>query len=272
MAKNNIFRFGNDADPSDTLTNSEYDSDSERTIGHQVGVARNTLANKLGAGTSAIATAIAQVMVDRSGKDVSDTDSTDSLVTKIKDLVDDASTLTGTAPRSVLPKANTQGFGAVKRATEGEANAGSDNALYVTPAQLSSFVEQTLESIYPVGSTYTNVEDSTNPGSFLPGSWRRMRDGFLYPQGAPESGDAGITGGETDVALVNANNGPHYHQLAGKTLVGGSEQHDNYINYKGGGDETFYTRSQAKTQKTGSGQPHNNMPPYLTVYMWKRVS
>ena len=23
---------------------------------------------------------------------------------------------------------------------------------------------------------------------------------------------------------------------------------------------------------TGGGQPHNNMPPYLAVYMWKRTS
>jgi len=26
------------------------------------------------------------------------------------------------------------------------------------------------------------------------------------------------------------------------------------------------------TSNTGDGQPHNNMPPYLTVYIWRRVS
>ena len=26
------------------------------------------------------------------------------------------------------------------------------------------------------------------------------------------------------------------------------------------------------TDKIGSSQPHNNMPPYLAIYMWKRVS
>lgn len=27
-----------------------------------------------------------------------------------------------------------------------------------------------------------------------------------------------------------------------------------------------------RTNNTGGTQPHNNMPPYLVVYMWKRVS
>lgn len=30
--------------------------------------------------------------------------------------------------------------------------------------------------------------------------------------------------------------------------------------------------TDATTGNIGGSQPHNNMPPYLAVYMWKRIS
>lgn len=33
-----------------------------------------------------------------------------------------------------------------------------------------------------------------------------------------------------------------------------------------------YANGSTGSVTTGDSQPHNNMPPYLTVYMWKRVS
>ena len=60
---------------------------------------------------------------------------------------------------------------------------------------------------------------------------------------------------------------------------GGASPTGNYLKMKG--NETangyvtntgvIYTGWQGMSE-VGSNWPHNNMPPYLTVHMWKRVS
>ena len=43
-------------------------------------------------------------------------------------------------------------------------------------------------------------------------------------------------------------------------------------NYLTSGKKSGYRTSTVSINDTGGGSPHNNLPPYITVYMWRRVS
>lgn len=116
-------------------------------------------------------------------------------------------------------------------------------------------------SIYPVGAIYTSV-DSTDPSTLFGGTWERLRDRFLL--GAGETYTAGATGGEATHTLTTDEMPAHSHGAGyGLNLAGGSATNPAFA----GGQ---VTSNQTSTE--GGGQPHNNMPPYLVVYMWKRTA
>ena len=116
---------------------------------------------------------------------------------------------------------------------------------------------------YPVGAIYLSAA-ATSPASLFGGTWERLKDRFLL--GAGDTYAAGSTGGEAEVALTAEQNGPHLHNfpISSDTTPAGY----------GGGMINSYNLYPYKigTESSGEGSPHNNMPPYLTVYMWKRVA
>lgn len=141
---------------------------------------------------------------------------------------------------------------------------------------------------WPVGSVYANVEDVTDPGTFLPGNWTRMTSGFLYPQGATDSGVIGATGGATSVSIQKKHL-PNI-RIEGRTKSAGQHSHPYVYTYATtayDGTSTGPTGIAHRTENTGASGEHahdfktdvigdgvslDNMPPHVTVYMWKRVS
>jgi len=154
-----------------------------------------------------------------------------------------------------------------------------------------------LSKVYPVGSIYMSV-NSTSPASFLGGTWEMLQNRFLV--GAGGSYSNGATGGEASHALKVGEIPAHLHTyydtvftenltvatrgsftdfdgqtVTEKVVKNGSSSVFKLTGSKSGADTDNETRSVLFRKTTGtdsaSGSAHNNMPPYLAVYMWKRT-
>ncbi len=137
-------------------------------------------------------------------------------------------------------------------------------------ANLVSFLQETMLGyldIYPVGAIYISV-NSTNPGTLFGGTWERIEDRFLLASGSTYAN--GTTGGSATHTLTVAEMPSHGHNLQFHSAQGNVEPGKG-VPFTGNGN-SFIGGDARGIQPTGGGQPHNNMPPYLAVYVWKRVS
>lgn len=139
----------------------------------------------------------------------------------------------------------------------------------------------TYDIAYPVGSIYLSVND-TSPAELFGGTWEQIKDTFLLACGDTYS--AGSTGGEAQHTLTIDEMPSHTHlERAGNSFAsphGGSLLVDSSKDGKDTGfvfdlhnDSWGWATSKAiETNPTGGSRPHNNMPPYLSVYAWKRIA
>ena len=123
-----------------------------------------------------------------------------------------------------------------------------------------------LSAVYPIGSIYMSV-NSTSPAELFGGAWERIEDTFLLAAGTNHA--AGQTGGEETHTLTVNEMPSHthrswYYSANGNTNFG--------FNYGGKGLASAEVTNQSGIVNNGGGQAHNNMPPYLAVYVWKRTA
>ena len=139
-----------------------------------------------------------------------------------------------------------------------------DESGWIYSRALSSLI---LEAVYPVGSIYMSV-NSTSPATLFGGTWKAIQGKFLL--GANSSTyKAGSTGGEATHTLTNNEMPNHQHSIWFPNS--GSEQSAE-IGYPEVGSKNTYYAEASKTSGAGGGAAHNNMPPYLAVYIWKRTA
>lgn len=135
--------------------------------------------------------------------------------------------------------------------------------------------ESVFDMVYPVGAIYLSA-NSTSPASLFGGTWEQIKDTFLLAAGSTYS--AGSEGGEATHKLTE-NELPKLH---GELYNVASQSSSNNVSGTGvfstGGSEGHGYAVNSKTDKdviyfdAGGGAAHNNMPPYLAVYVWKRTA
>lgn len=142
---------------------------------------------------------------------------------------------------------------------------------YRTPDDLladigAATVSAMLDKAYPVGSIYMSV-NRTNPKTLFGGTWVQIKDRFLLAAGTTYK--AGATGGEAKHTLTESEIPNHKHIIWFPN--DGGEQ-SAAIGYPDAGSKKTYYAEASKTSGTGGGAAHNNLPPYLAVYVWKRTA
>lgn len=132
-----------------------------------------------------------------------------------------------------------------------------------------------LSVIYPVGAVYITY-DNNNPGNFLGGTWEQFGQGrTLIGEGTGNDGSTSMTftanntGGEYKHKLTVDEMPSHSHKLyarGGQTAQASSPFAANKPILQGSNSYGF------DVSKAGGDGYHNNIPPYITVFFWRRTA
>lgn len=140
-----------------------------------------------------------------------------------------------------------------------------------TLEELLEMHEKTIAlKMHPVGCYYTS-DKPTDPGKLFGGTWEPIQDTFLWCAGPKHA--AGTTGGEEKHTLTVEEMPEHSHkynrlpQLYANTDNTKNEQ-ANFNSSVRWSSNTEYVQ----TERTGGSKPHNNMPPFRSVYCWHRIA
>jgi hypothetical protein len=132
---------------------------------------------------------------------------------------------------------------------------------------------------YPVGSVYISVV-ATNPGITFGGTWQALAPGrvlmgvgtVIDNQTIPQcrTFTAGACGGELNHVLTKCEMPSHGHSVGG--VVNQLVTKSTCNGASGCNQAHFVYTTTGSTGACGGDIPHNNLQPYLVVYMWQRTA
>lgn len=159
------------------------------------------------------------------------------------------------------------------------------NAIFYSKAEVEAKIKEILaaqrkEDLARI--KFWVSDDPTSPASFIGGTWERIEGKFIM--GASDTYPAGSTGGEAEHILTISEAPGHTHEVGAygnpgwrfkiDGNVGIVETSGSYVlinnvslNHKDITDNGFLG-----TSYVGGNEPHNNLPPYIAMYIWRRVA
>ena len=130
-----------------------------------------------------------------------------------------------------------------------------------------------LDLTYPVGSIYMSVSN-VNPSNLFGGTWVEFASGRTL---------VGVDTSQTEFNTVEKTGGSKTHKLtidempihtpkwngysAGSLYTGSGTS----VTHALFGNDTWNGSKANGIQPVGGDQPHNNLQPYITCYIWKRI-
>jgi hypothetical protein len=145
----------------------------------------------------------------------------------------------------------------------------ADVATDTTQIATTAFVKAAAALLYPVGSIYSNAAVATNPGTLLGfGTWTAFGAGRVMV-GLDADGDA-------DFDTVEQTGGAKTHTLTISEMPAHTHTYvEDYSTNAYGPNSTGIIKDGTRSKNTGStggDTAHNNLQPYIVVYMWKRTA
>lgn len=178
---------------------------------------------------------------------------TNTAIGKVKDYVDDAVANAGMSHPLILQENTDYGDTLPASPQTGQ--------LFFKEAGASLF-----DLIYPVGAVYISM-NNTSPATLFGGSWTKVEGKFLL--GTSSAYPTGSSGGEETHTLTVNEMPSHKHTFY---LQRGSSTGEKTALLEWTMSSQVAGWQPWQTDGTGSGQAHNNMPPYLAVNMWYRTA
>ena len=131
-----------------------------------------------------------------------------------------------------------------------------------------------LDFIYPIGSIYISVND-VNPAISFGGTWEQIKDKFLLSAGDTYAGNT--SGGSATHKHALSNGYAKFNPSATVAytfakIVTTSSWADNARQLVSNKATSFDTENTRGVQLGGNSNNASSLPPYITVYVWKRTA